>query len=145
MRTPALALPPFKITVGSGSAAFTRLQTVGIHGQTHLAAWLAPFEGRIPEYFIQPFVFSLRFYQSRPWHLHGKLDAGRNVYAFSDGRSRAQILYARISAGANKHLIKADFSYWRVRLQAHILQGMLHAATLGRISLFCRVRHAAIN
>ena len=41
---PALALAPLEVAVGGGGATLPRLQAVGVHGQAHGAAGLAPLE-----------------------------------------------------------------------------------------------------
>src|SRR5690606_41748216 len=59
MRTSACTLTSLEITVGGRSTTFTRLQTVGIHGQTHGAARFTPLETGVLENTIQTFAFSL--------------------------------------------------------------------------------------
>ena len=59
MGAPALALTAFKVAVGGGRAALARLQAVGVHGQAHAAAGLAPFKAGGLEDLVQALALGL--------------------------------------------------------------------------------------
>ena len=71
MGSPACALTAFKISIAGGSATFPWLQDVGIHGQTHAASSLSPFESCFTKYVIKAFRLSMLFDESGPWDHHG--------------------------------------------------------------------------
>lgn len=71
MGSPTCALTAFKISIAGGRTTFPWLQDVGIHGQTHAASSLSPFESCFAKYVIKPFRLSLLFDESGPWDHHG--------------------------------------------------------------------------
>ena len=60
VRATASALAALKIAVAGRSATLARLQSVGVHGQSHAAPRLPPFKARRLENGIQSFAFGLR-------------------------------------------------------------------------------------
>src|SRR3546814_14919741 len=60
VRAPALPLAAFEVAVRRRRATLFGLETVGIPGQAHRTAGLAPFEAGLDEEFVQPFVLGLR-------------------------------------------------------------------------------------
>src|SRR5687768_2335056 len=79
--TPPRTLPAFKVTIGSGSAAFAGFQPVVIHCKAHRATRFAPFKSCIAEYPVKPLLLRLMLDQARTWHDHRKLDALGNTTA----------------------------------------------------------------
>ena len=65
MGTPTCSLASLKISIAGGGAAFTWLQAVSIHRQTHGATWLTPLKPGSFENFMQTFAFSLLLDQAR--------------------------------------------------------------------------------
>src|SRR5690625_3252367 len=98
MGASALPLPALEIAIRRGSAALAWLQAIGIHGQAHGAAWLAPPKAGILEDLVQPFLFRLPVHQPGAWHHERQLDALGLASALDDGCCRAQILDAAIGA-----------------------------------------------
>src|ERR1700675_3728271 len=58
-----VTLAALEIPVGGRGAALAGLELVGIHGEAHRAAGLAPFEAGLEEYFVEPFGLGLLFDQ----------------------------------------------------------------------------------
>src|SRR3989304_1207902 len=54
MGAPAAALAPLEIAVGGGGAALAGRQPVGVHGESHGTARLAPFEPGGEKNLVQP-------------------------------------------------------------------------------------------
>src|SRR3954454_7338068 len=67
------ALASFEIAVAGGGAAFARIQPVGVHGQAHRAARLAPLEACRLEDLVQAFTLGLVFPQARAGNHHREL------------------------------------------------------------------------
>lgn len=87
MGSPARSLTAFKIAIAGGGATFTRLQDVGIHGQTHAASGLSPFESCFTKYAIKAFRFRLLFDESGPRDHHGMHGLG---HSFPLGKAGCQ-------------------------------------------------------
>src|SRR5690554_455839 len=98
MSTAAVALTSLEIAVRGGSTTFARLETIGIHRETHRASRLAPFEPGLLEYPVQAFLFSLAFHQSRSRNDQSLLDGARELTAFDHFGGGAQIFDAGIGA-----------------------------------------------
>ncbi len=145
MGASAGALTAFEVAVRRRSATFARAQAVGVHSQTHGATRLAPLETRGLENFIQAFFFRLRLNQARTGHDQGKLDVLGDMPVLDYRRGGAQILDARISARADKNLVERNLAYRRTRLEAHVLQCLLPAATLDDVGFLFRVGHDRIH
>src|SRR5438876_6365155 len=56
MRTPAAALPSFKIAVAGRRATLGGAQNIGIHSEAHRAAGFTPLEAGILENLVQAFL-----------------------------------------------------------------------------------------
>ena len=82
MRASAASLTAFKVAIGRGGASFAWFETIRIHGKTHTASWLAPFESGIFENAVQSLFFSLSLHQTASRH-----NEGLNV-AFVDGHAK---------------------------------------------------------
>ena len=66
MRATASPLTAFEVSIARRRAAFTRLQNVGVHAQTHRAPGLTPFKSRFAEDPIETFAFSSFFTSCDP-------------------------------------------------------------------------------
>lgn len=83
-------LTTFKVPVAGRGAAFTRLQDIGIHGQTHAASCLPPFEARLLEDTIQSLLFRLLLHQAGAGDDHGVHAAG-DFLAFGKRGGKAEV------------------------------------------------------
>src|SRR5262245_31718235 len=59
VRAPAITLAAFEVAVRGRGAALAGLQAVVVHGETHRAARLAPFEAGLAEDAVEPFLLGL--------------------------------------------------------------------------------------
>jgi len=64
-------LTPFKVAVGGGGAALSRLQDVGVHAQTHGAAGDPPVETCLYKDLVQTLVLGFFLDLGRARHDHG--------------------------------------------------------------------------
>src|SRR5829696_976341 len=87
------ALAALEIAVRGRGAALLRRQPVGVHGQAHRAAGLAPVEARGDEDAVEPLGLGLHLDEARARYDHGA-DRGRDLPALDDLRDLAQILDA---------------------------------------------------
>ena len=141
------ALAAFEVAVAGRCATLAGLETVGVHRQTHAAAWLAPLETGSLEDLVQPFGFGLHFDQTRPRHHHRELDAARDptADAADHRRSLAHVLDPAVGARADEDLVDADVGDGLVGLQAHVDQRALDRVTLGVVALLVGVWHALVD
>src|ERR1700689_4140100 len=65
MGAAAAALAALEIGVGGRGAALARLELVGVHGEAHRAAGLAPFEARLEEDAVEPLLLGLVLHGAR--------------------------------------------------------------------------------
>jgi hypothetical protein len=98
------------------------LQLVGVHGQAHRAARLAPFEAGGDEDLVEALGLGLRLHEARARHDHG-VDARRHLLRpsaiFGGG---AQVLDAAVGAGADEDAVDLDVGDLRAGLQAHVFE-----------------------
>src|SRR5215471_6438380 len=99
MRSALVALAAFEITIRRRSATLAGAEPVGIHGEAHGAARLAPVEAGSEKDLVKPFGLGLLLHQAGTGHDHGR-DAGVDCPAVRDARSLAQVLDTRIGARA---------------------------------------------
>src|SRR5512146_2038224 len=97
---PAATLAALEVAVTGGCAALAGLQGVGVHAQAHGAAGLPPFEAGRAENAIQPFFLRGGLDLPRTGHDHGA-HRGSNLVTLRHARRGAQVLDARIGAGAD--------------------------------------------
>ncbi len=83
--------------------------------------------------------------QTGTWHDHGKLDIRGDVLAFYHVCRCPQVFNARVGAGTNEYLVRANFADGRIGSQAHVLESMLHIVTLHYISNLRRIGYLAVN
>ena len=71
MGAPAPALAALEVAVAGGGGALAGGQLVGVHGQAHRAARLAPVEARGGEHLVEPLGLGLVLHRERAGHDHG--------------------------------------------------------------------------
>src|SRR5207248_1076174 len=120
MRAPARSLPALEVSVRSRSAALTRREAIGVHPEAHRAARLAPLEAGVAEDAIQSFALGLPLYQAGARDDERELHILRHAPALHDRGGGAQVLDARIGAGADEHLVDRDVGDRHARLEAHV-------------------------
>src|SRR6185437_5530138 len=101
------ALTTLEIAVRGRRAALFRLELVGVHGEAHRAARLAPFETRLDEDLVETFGFRLLLHKAGARHHHG-VDMAVDGLALGDLRRRPQILDAAVCAGADEDAVELD-------------------------------------
>ena len=106
MRAALEALTALEIAVRGRGAALAGLELVGVHGEAHRAAGLAPLEAGGEEDLVQPFGLGLLLHQARARHDHGVVELVGDLLAFDDLGDRAQILDAAIGAGADEDTVE---------------------------------------
>mmetsp|Transcript_20544 Transcript_20544/g.37685 ORF Transcript_20544/g.37685 Transcript_20544/m.37685 type:complete len:378 (+) Transcript_20544:1084-2217(+) len=121
MRPSSIALPSFKVTIGSGSASFLRFELVGIHGEAHGASRLAPVESRLHEDFVESFLFGLEFHQSRSRDDHGVHAIG-HFASNGDGGDLAKVLNAAVRAAPDEYLFDRHSLDGRAALETNVIQ-----------------------
>ena len=97
VRAAALALTPLEIPIARGGTTLAGCQDVGIHGQTHAAARLAPFEAALAEYLVEPFGLGLSLDPSAAGHDEAANALGDATSANHRGRS-PQVLDSPVRA-----------------------------------------------
>ena len=142
MGAAALALAALEVAVGGRGAALARLEPVGVHGQAHGAARLAPLETGRDEYPVEPFGLGLLLDQARAGHNHGTNAVGQLAALHHPGDS-AQVLDAGVGAGADEDLVDLDVCKRRAGFEPHIFERTLHGAAPAPVRLLGRVRHHA--
>src|SRR5262249_46833820 len=100
-----VALAALEIAVRGRGAALARCELVAMHGEPHGRGGLAPLEPRFDEDLVEPFRLGLLLHQAGARHDH-RLDARLDALAVDDARDGAQILDARIGAGADENAIE---------------------------------------
>ena len=108
MGTTTLPLAAFKVAIRCGRTTLTRLETVGIHGQTHGTTRITPFKTGIQKDFVQAFFFGLSLDQTGPGHHHGLLDVGGHTLAANDRSGFTDVFNARVGARTNEHAIRTN-------------------------------------
>src|SRR5690606_41503126 len=103
MGTPTIALTTLEVAVGGRGAVLARLQTIGVHGQTHGATRIAPLEAGCFEDQIQTFTLGLLLDQTGTRHPHCLLDAGGDPATLGYHGRGTPILDARAGAGAGEY------------------------------------------
>src|SRR5690606_34429673 len=125
MGTPTIALTTLEVAVGGRGAVLARLQTIGVHGQTHGATRIAPLEAGSLEDQVQTFTLGLLLDPPGTRHHHCLLDAGGALATLGYHGCGTQILDARVGAGADEYPVDRNRGDRLIGLQAHVLQGSL--------------------
>ena len=84
----ARSLPPFKVSVGCGRAAFAWHEDVRVHAEAHRTAGVAPLEARVEENLVETFLLRLGFDETGAWHDH-RAQRVRHLLAADHGRRGA--------------------------------------------------------
>src|SRR5690554_2172205 len=142
---PTKALTTFEVPVRGRRTMLALPQLVGVHGQTHGATRITPFQARLDKDLVQTLLLRLRFHQSRTRNHHRLLQARRHLAAFHHSGGFTQVFNPAVGAGTDKHAIQLDIGDLLVRLQTHILERAHNAFTLDGIFFLRRVRHIAVN
>ncbi len=124
------ALAAFEVAVGGGGAALAGLEDVGVHGEAHAAAGLAPLEAGGLEDGVEAFVFGLALDRLRAGDDHGA-DFGGDVVALDDGGGGAEVFDAAVGAGAEEDGVDLDVCDRRAGREAHVLVGALEGFAVG--------------
>src|SRR5690554_3509809 len=142
---PTKALTTFEVPVRGRRTMLAPPQLVGVHGQTHGATRITPFQARLDKDLVQTLLLRLRFHQSRTRNHHRLLQARRHLAAFHHSGGFTQVFNPAVGAGTDKHAIQLDIGDLLVRLQTHILERAHNAFTLDGIFFLRRVRHIAVD
>mmetsp|Transcript_21030 Transcript_21030/g.62929 ORF Transcript_21030/g.62929 Transcript_21030/m.62929 type:complete len:464 (-) Transcript_21030:754-2145(-) len=136
------ALAALEVAVGRGRAALARLQLVGVHGQAHGAAGLAPVKARLDEDLVKALSLCLSLDQSRARHYHC-VCVGRDLAALGDRRGGTNVLDARVGARTDEDLVDLEALQRGARGKAHVVEGACHRRSARRVGLAGRVWHHA--
>src|SRR5699024_8749934 len=98
------ALAAFEVTVRGRCRALPWFELVRVHAQAHGTTRGAPLSTELEEDLIQAFIFRLLFHNLGGWH-HDHAGVRINRATFHDLSCHAQVLDARIGAGAQKDSI----------------------------------------
>src|SRR5690606_31820653 len=145
MRTTAVALTTFEVTVGGGRAMFAIAQLVGVHGQTHGATRLTPLETSVEENLVQTFFFRLFFHQTRTRYHQRLLNSGSHFTAFGHFRSGAQVFDPGVGAGTDEHTVQLNAGHWLTGLQPHVLVGTLERRALHVVFGIVQRRYGSVD
>src|SRR5882757_11482694 len=115
MGTATAALAAFEVAIARGGAAFAGCEDVGIHAETHAAAWFAPLEASGFKDRVETLGFGLTLDGLRAGNDHRAY--GRcNVMSIDDLRGGSKVLNACIGAGAEEDGVDLDLFDGRARL-----------------------------
>src|SRR5690606_21077282 len=87
--TSTSALAAFEVAIGCRGTALARGELVGVHGQAHRTARLAPVETGLDEDFVQTLGLGRFLHFERTGHDHGPVDG--DLAALGDGGRGTQI------------------------------------------------------
>src|ERR1700727_3080649 len=124
MGAASIALAALEIAVRGRGATLARLELVGVHGEAHRAAGLAPLEASGEEDLVETLSLGLRLDQARSRHDH-RVDALADLMAIRDRGGGAQILDAAIGAGADEDAVDGEIRHLLPALEAHIVERAL--------------------
>ncbi len=142
MRARAGALPAAEIAVGGRGAALAGRHDVAVDADAHRAAGLRPFKAGVAEDAVEAFLFRL------PLHRRGARRDQARHFADAAGEHRgrrAQILDARIGAGADEDAVDGDVGELLARRDAHIVERIAQIFGAHRIVLARRIGHVAVD
>src|SRR5690606_13450315 len=131
-----------EVSVRRRGAPLARLELVGIHGEAHRAARLAPVETGRLEDLVEPFRLGLRLYEAGAWDDH-RVDVAVDGLAVDDARDLAQVLDAGIGAGPDENPVDLDVGDLFAALQPHIGERALRRLALELVADVGRHRHPA--
>ena len=96
-----LALPAFEVAIAGRGTALARRELVGIHGQAHAAAGLAPFEAGLAKDPVKPFALGLSFHLAAAGHDHRADALGYVVAATTAAAARRSSIRALVHEPMN--------------------------------------------
>ena len=134
MRPRTAPLAAAEIAIGGRGAALAGRNDIAIDADAHRAAGVRPFEAGIAENTIEPFFLGLPFHLRR-----ARRDQSRDLAdaAGEYGGGRAQILDARIGAGADENAVDGDVGQLGAGRNAHIGERILRC-------IFCAPRRVRV-
>src|SRR6202040_2477445 len=113
------SLPPAEIAVSGGGAALPWRHHVAVDADAHGAAGFPPLEARVAEDTVEPFLFGLALHSRRA----GRHQPGNLAHpACEDRGCCAQILDARIGAGADEDAVDRDIGEPCARYKPHVVE-----------------------
>src|SRR5215472_18970469 len=119
MSARARSLPPAEIAVGGGGAAFARRYHIAVDADAHGAAGFTPFEAGVAEDMVEPFLLGLALDGGRA----GRHQSGNLAHPPCEDRGcSAQILDARIGAGADEDAVDRYIGELRARRKPHVVE-----------------------
>ena len=130
MGAPAFALASFKVTVRCRRATFFVAQFVGVHGQAHTAAGVAPLGARFNKDAVEPLFFTLVTNGFRARN-HQHANAFGDLLALDVLRGFAKVFNTTVGAAADKYGFDLDVGHLHARLQSHVVECGAHVG--GRI------------
>jgi len=142
VRAAVLALAALEIAIAGAGAALVRREDVGVHTDAHAAAGVAPLETGVAENFIEAFFFRLALNASGARDDERLLDVFRHVLAFDKMRGGAEIIEARIGAGADEDAVHGNIHDGRAGLKAHVFQRAFRSLLIIEIREVMRIRDA---
>src|SRR5262249_23771645 len=143
VRAALVALPALEIAVRGRGAALPGRELVRVHGETHGAAGLAPFEAGLDEDLVEALGLGLFLHQPVAGTSH-RLDVAVDRLAFYARGRRAKILDAPMGARANEHAVESDAGDLLAALEAHIGERAFRRLALVFRDLV-EARHAAAD
>src|SRR6266487_264879 len=129
VRATTATLASLEVAVAGGGAAFPFGEAIAVHGNAHTATRLTPLEAGLAEGIGQALLFGDTAHTHRAGN-DQRAHIGRDVLALHVPGGHAQILQARIGAGADEDGVQFDVGDLLTGLQAHVLQGALVALAL---------------
>ncbi|KAJ6444371.1 3-isopropylmalate dehydratase [Purpureocillium lavendulum] len=145
MRATLGTLAALEVAVRRTGAALLGRQDVGVHAQAHAAAGLSPFEASIKEDLVESLFLGLGLDQARAGDDHGALDVRRDPTALDDVGGGAQVLNARVGAGADEDLVDGNVLHGSASSQAHVFEHAPTSRLLGLAAKCLRVGDDAGN
>src|SRR6267378_8621682 len=140
VRAAVFALAALEIAIAGAGAALVRRQDVGVHTDAHAATRVAPLKTGVAENFIESFFFGLRFNAARAGDNQCLLDVFCHMLAFDKMRGGAEIIEARIGAGADEDAVHGNIHDGCAGFQPHVFQRAFRGLLIVEILEVMRVR-----
>ena len=121
MGSTAATLAAFEVAVAGRRAALARSELVGIHGEAHRAAGLAPVEAGLDEDLVEAFRIGLLLDESGARH-DERAHAVCDLVALGDGGRRPKVFDAAVGAAADEDRVDGDVAHRRARCETHVFE-----------------------
>src|ERR1035438_7988336 len=121
MRASTAALAAFEVAVAGGGTALAGRKNVGVHGQAHGAARLAPVKAGFYEDAVQSFGLGSCLDSLRSWDDH-RTDMGRDLIPRCDASRSAQVLKPPVGAGADEDAVDGNLGKRRACGESHVFK-----------------------